>query len=182
MTVPFSGKTTREELVDALNPYAAVTEGNSMPQTQVISPKPTGERRENGQFATGTSGFAGNTGNRTAGLVALIKAQTKDYADLIQNLVTVSKGEELYGKKPSLRDMLDATNSLLDRSIGKPTQQVYHTSDEETKQLMADRARLHVLEAERKRDQRKQVTDSPVIEHESTEVTAIGALREQSKG
>jgi len=102
--------------------------------------------RETGRFGIGNR--AG--GARQKGIVSLIKEETNNYADLITNLVEASKGEEVHGRKPSYKDIMDATNSLLDRAIGKPTQQIIASVDDETKQLMADRLRLRVLEAEGK--------------------------------
>lgn len=183
MTVPFSSKTTKEELKASLGDGYAVAEDGKLDEVSPETLAKLGNRNEKGQFGTGHRASVGNAGGRgNTGIVAFVKGQTNNYQDLLQFLVDVAKGKTITtGSKthvPSFKDRLDATNSLLDRSIGKPTQQVYHTSDEETKQLMADRARLRVLEAER-----KAITRKPVIEHEPTKsISSIQAMRDGTKG
>ena len=181
MAVRFSASSTKEELKvavaanDAVSPSARVT---------VRLPSEDGEeveREKNGQFATGHRALVTeNTGTSKAkGIVSLIKAKTKNYETLIDNLLTISRGKELYGKKPGLKDILDATNSLLDRSIGKPTQQVLHTGDDIAKELLATRQealRLQKAEAARKADERKASSDVVA----EGQVSSLQAMRDKA--
>ena len=182
MPVPFSSLTSRKEIESSVADGGAGDE--SMPTTHGF-PSGNGdevEREKNGQFATGHRALVTeNTGTSKAkGIVSLIKAKTKNYETLIDNLLTISRGKELYGKKPGLKDILDATNSLLDRSIGKPTQQVLHTGDDIAKELLATRQealRLQKAEAARKADERK-VAPDVVAEGQ---VSSLQAMREQGR-
>lgn len=178
MDKPFSADTTREQLEANLAGDHAAQVIDLSPDTNPSGNGELVEREKNGQFVTGHRPLiTDKTGNKTRGIIAIIKAATNDYATLVDNLIKVSQGKTVHGHKTSLKDIMDATNSLLDRAIGKPTQQIYHTSDDETKELMANRVRLRVLEQEAKAAKRKDVTGKTVIEHKDARVTAIGTLR-----
>ena len=87
-------------------------------------------------------GVSGNPGGRPKGVVDYIKSKTDDYADLLGFLLKVSKGEEITGHKPTLRERLDATRELLDRSVGKPTQTIVEKSDETAKEVLVTMQKL----------------------------------------
>ena len=177
MAVLFSALSTREELEIAVADSGAVNGGEEPPKA--ISSPETSKRDFNvdGKFATGNRVSHGNT--RARGIVSLIKAETNDYATLIDNLVKASRGEEVHGKKPSYKDIMDATNSLLDRSIGKPTQQVLHTGDDIAKELLATRQealRLQKAEAARKAEEHTGVT----VATDAFKVSSLQAMRDQA--
>ena len=106
---------------------------------------------ETGRFATGNRVSTGIY--KQSGLVALIKAKTDNFATLVNLLVKVHKGEEVKGRKPTLKDQIDATKELLDRGAGKAVQMQVVTDDSTAKQLLATRQQqleLQRIEAEGK--------------------------------
>ena len=183
MPVPFSSLTSRKEIESAVAHAGAVEPGGEAKEKDT-SDNPDFDA--DGKFATGNrASVANHGGGRPRGIVGLIKAKTKDYETLIDNLLTVSRGQELYKKKPSLKDILDATNSLLDRSIGKPTQQVLHTGDDIAKELLATRQealRLQKAEVARKAKERELLTEGKLamLPDVGREVSSLQAMREQA--
>lgn len=154
MPVPFSSLTPKADLEKAVSDGGAADGQVGAVNTEAVT---RGDHDSRGRFATGNRAQTSNKG-----IVSLIKSKTRDYETLIDNLLTVSRGQELYKKKPNLKDILDATNSLLDRSIGKPTQQVLHTGDDIAKELLATRQealRLQKAEAARRAEEREAAPD-----------------------
>ncbi len=175
MAVPFSENTTREQIEAELS---LDTGADGITGSDAVTHEPgtsDSDFNENGKFATGNRVSVGNT--RARGIVALIKERSNNYEELIGLLLDVAKGNKIDGQKPNLKDRMDATNSLLDRAIGKPTQQIIASVDDETKQLMADRLRLRVLEAESK--QATVIDSEPVTRKE---VTSLQQMRDRDVG
>lgn len=126
--------TPTDELVDRVKQHYDAKE-----QKQQIEDKKPENRTEKGQFPKGVSG---NPGGRPKGVVDYVKAQTNDYMELLDLLLKVSRGEPLDGKKPTLREQLDATRELLDRSVGKPTQTIVEKGDETAKEVLVTMQKL----------------------------------------
>lgn len=181
MGIEFSGRATREELEASTALRNAGYGLNTGPETNTEVLAKLGNRDEKGQFGTGHSASVGNKGGRgITGIIGLIKARTGNYADLVDNLIKASEGKEVHGRKPNYRDIIDATNNLLDRSLGKPTQQVLHTGDDVAKELLA--ARMEALRLQRKQVEGDAVTGNDDTGTLTAKVTSIGAMREGTKG
>jgi len=67
-----------------------------------------------------TPGQSGNPGGRPAGLVALIRLETRDGVELVGFMLEVLRGK----RKASLRQRMEAVAWLADRGFGKPVQQL----------------------------------------------------------
>ena len=96
-------------------------------------------------------GVSGNPGGRpnTRNVVEFIRDNTNNYEDILGFMVKVATGRDIPGHKPTLRERMDASNALLDRSIGKPIQAVVEADDEHGKEVLANlQALLHVKETE----------------------------------
>lgn len=76
------------------------------------------------------------------GIVDYIKSRTSNYEDLMDLLLKVAFGRKLPNTqgKPwtyTMQQRLECLNSLLDRSIGKPTQTIVEIGDETAKDVLA---------------------------------------------
>ena len=171
MPVPFSSLTSRKEIESSVADSGAADGVKSDDDSKAVT---RGDHDSKGKFAIGNRAQTSNKG-----IVAMIKAETHDYRDLIEFLLKASRGE-IFGKHvPTFKERLDATNSLLDRSIGKPTQQVLHTGDDIAKELLATRQealRLQKAEATRKAEER----EAPVDATETGQVSSLQAMRDKA--
>ena len=168
MPVPFSSLTSRKEIESSVADGGAVDGVSDDAKVEAVT---RGDHDSKGKFAIGNRAQTSNKG-----VVAMIKAQTHDYRDLIEFLLKASRGETFGKHVPTFKERLDATNSLLDRSIGKPTQQVLHTGDDIAKELLATRQealRLQKAEATRKAEERAVKVDAP----ETGQVSSLQAMR-----
>ena len=171
MPVPFKASSTREEIKAAVGDGGAVNGVSNDEDSEAVT---RGDHDSKGKFAIGNRAQTSNKG-----VVAMIKAQTHDYRDLIEFLLKASRGETFGKHVPTFKERLDATNSLLDRSIGKPTQQVLHTGDDIAKELLATRQealRLQKAEATRKAEARAAPVDAP----ETGQVSSLQAMRDKA--
>lgn len=81
--------------------------------------------------------MSGNPSGRPRGIVEFIKGETNDYEDLLSFMVKVAKGQDIPGYKPTLKERMDCINSLLNRSVGKPTQVLVETGEDTSKEVLA---------------------------------------------
>ena len=56
--------------------------------------------------------------------MALIREKTEDGRTITEVMVKVSRGERVFGRKPSLKFIMAANEWLADRGWGKPTQPI----------------------------------------------------------
>ena len=84
-------------------------------------------------------GQSGNPGGRPRGLVAAIRAQTRDGEELVRFMLAVLRGR-VPGSR--LRDRMAAAEWLADRGFGRPVQAVGVAMD-----AMDDRTPLEVIRA-----------------------------------
>ena len=129
---------------------------------------------------TGKGFVQGRSGNpdgmaRQRGLVALIKGKTNNFESLIDLLYKVHKGQSIDGRKPSLRDIIDATKELLDRGAGKPVQMQVVTGDDTAKDLLATRQKALALQ------EAESTSNSKVAEQDSG-VSGIESMRRAKEG
>jgi hypothetical protein len=72
-------------------------------------------------------GVSGNVNGRPKGsreLLTLVRESTGDGRTLVNFLVQVAEGKPVLGRKPTLADMMRATELLLDRGWGKAIQHI----------------------------------------------------------
>ena len=67
-------------------------------------------------------GWSGNPGGRPRGFGHYIRKQTRDGKELVDLVLTVFRGQTVNGRKPTIRDRVEAATWLSDRGFGRPTQ------------------------------------------------------------
>lgn len=81
------------------------------------------ENTENSMKTIGkpfTPGVSGNPGGRPKSLANYIRETTDGGREMVDLMVAVMRGETINGKKPRIKDQMDAAGWLADRAIGKP--------------------------------------------------------------
>lgn len=95
--------------------------------------KSTAKQRGRGSGGVTRRGFrpgqSGNPGGRPAGLAELVRSRTQDGAKMVELMVAILNGESIAGKKPRLRDRMDAAAWLADRGFGKAVQTLEHAGE-----------------------------------------------------
>ena len=114
-------------------------------ETELEEAEPA-HRSNSGQFQAGVSGNPQGT-HVTKGIVDYIKDRTDNYKDLISMLLDVTFGVKLpdTDNKPwayTMQQRLDCLNSVLDRSIGKPTQTIVESGDDTAKEVLVTMQKL----------------------------------------
>ena len=114
-------------------------------ETELNEAEPA-HRSNTGQFQAGVSGNPQGS-HVTKGIVDYIKGRTDNYKDLISMLLDVTFGVKLpdTDNKPwayTMQQRLDCLNSVLDRSIGKPTQTIIETGDDTAKEVLVAMQKL----------------------------------------
>ena len=126
-------------------------------------PESRGGRDSKGRYATGTSG---NPGGKYKGIVDYVKSRTNNYQDLIDLLLDGAAGKSIDGHTPTFQQRVDCANDLLNRTIGKPIQQIQHQEYDGVKALMAGRLKLRTLEVELSLEKTRLAAGGHVLEHE----------------
>ncbi|MCL0055420.1 hypothetical protein M1N56_06075 [Dehalococcoidia bacterium] len=73
-------------------------------------------------------GVSGNPGGRPKSLASYIRETTDGGREMVDLMVAVMRGEAVGGKKPRIRDQMDAAGWLMDRGFGRPVAQIDATS------------------------------------------------------
>ena len=69
-------------------------------------------------------GQTGNAGGRPKGLASYIRDTTDGGREMVDLMVAVMRGETVDGKKPKVRDRMDAVSWLADRGFGRAIAQI----------------------------------------------------------
>ena len=138
-----NGQTRTDAMVERVQRHyegmqKSAVETETVPESRVA-------RDDRGRFATGVSG---NPGGKHKGIVDYVKSKTNDYQDLIDLLLDGAAGKPIDGHTPTFQQRIKCANDLLNRTIGRPVQQIQHQEDDGVKALMAGRLQLPTLEME----------------------------------
>lgn len=57
----------------------------------------------------------------------MVRARTQNGAKMVELMVEILNGESIAGKRPKLRDRMDAATWLSDRGFGRPVQAIEHS-------------------------------------------------------
>lgn len=98
--------------------------------------KPTEQEPSRNPDGTFKKGVSGNPGGRPKSLTRAIQEKTEDFKNQLETMIQISRGQEVFGHKPELKDIVDAVKWLADRGYGRSIQMQYDLDEEEAKTIV----------------------------------------------